>query len=494
MDNSKELNDYIQQMEFIKYNKAIQVKDYNQLIAQKDEEIRQLQGILNTKTGRIILKLSKFTKGFLKKKSKVQSDSVIEQSQDAQVEPMDDLQMEKISVVIPTKNGGQLFETLLRSLSSQICIPNIEFIVVDSGSEDNTLEVAKFFGAKLIEIAPKEFSHSYARNLGAKNATGEYLLFMTQDAIPTDELWLYKLLKACKNYEAVAASAMEIQKEFGDLKYKIDNFNHNNYIGMAAGDVIGALPENQSIETLRKNAQLADITCLVRRDIFEKYEYRGDFAEDLRLGLDIIKGGDKIALLASVPVVHGHERSASYYLKRNFVDVKTIKNIFEDYPIRNRSGEQLLNTILYGEAYTKYLMNELNKWTGNSLDDLYKEFENWMSVSCFEDRKEEFLANEKVKTEETFLSDLFTKIRNMYQSSITNQELMEELNAYILGGMKTYLYLKTPEDFEKLKVEICDTLYKTFCSNVGTYFAEYVVSPEQDSDIIKMTEAFGQGV
>src|SRR4029079_3773244 len=71
----------------------------------------------------------------------------------------DDVPKEEVtvSVVIPTKNGGEDFRRLLATIANQKGFRRIETIVVDSGSADKTVELAEKFGAKIIKILPEEF-------------------------------------------------------------------------------------------------------------------------------------------------------------------------------------------------------------------------------------------------------------------------------------------------------------------------------------------------
>ena len=64
----------------------------------------------------------------------------------------------KVSVIIPTKNAGEDFEFTLEKIRNQKGVREIEIIVVDSGSTDNTLEIAKKYGARIFRIKPEEFS------------------------------------------------------------------------------------------------------------------------------------------------------------------------------------------------------------------------------------------------------------------------------------------------------------------------------------------------
>ena len=82
----------------------------------------------------------------------------------------------RISVIIPTLNGGDVFRELLEKLSSQSITPD-ELLVVDSSSNDNTQAVAEEFGARVISIPKSEFDHGATRSMAAQQAVGSLLLF-----------------------------------------------------------------------------------------------------------------------------------------------------------------------------------------------------------------------------------------------------------------------------------------------------------------------------
>jgi rhamnosyltransferase len=116
----------------------------------------------------------------------------------------------KISVIIPTKNGGALFANLLRAIDKQRSSNDIEIIVVDSGSRDNTVDMARKFGATVITIPAREFSHGRSRNIGAAAANGSYLVFCNQDMAPANDLWLKNLLAPLEEPQVAGAYSRQI--------------------------------------------------------------------------------------------------------------------------------------------------------------------------------------------------------------------------------------------------------------------------------------------
>ena len=103
-----------------------------------------------------------------------------------------------VSIVIPTKNGGHLFEKVLDAVFKQKTEYEYEVICVDSGSKDGTLDVIRKYPCRLFQIEPSEFGHGKTRNYGASKGNGTYIIFITQDALPATDTWLQNFIDAMK--------------------------------------------------------------------------------------------------------------------------------------------------------------------------------------------------------------------------------------------------------------------------------------------------------
>ncbi len=73
--------------------------------------------------------------------------------------------MKSVSAVIPVKDGERYLQELLAALRREGVD---EILVIDSGSRDRSLEIARAAGVELLEIDPAEFGHGRTRNLGAE--------------------------------------------------------------------------------------------------------------------------------------------------------------------------------------------------------------------------------------------------------------------------------------------------------------------------------------
>jgi len=261
-----------------------------------------------------------------------------------------------VSVVIPTKNAGEDFRRLLATLRNQRGFRQIEIIVVDSGSTDTTVELADEFGCTVINIRPEDFSHSYARNLGASHASGEYLLFTVQDALPPSDAWLYELFSVIKTNAVVAVSCAEFPWESADLFYRAISWNHYRFLEVDKDDRIMRYAGRNDHLTLRKNGQLSDLACLISKEVFTRYQYQTDYGEDLDLGLRLIKDGYDIAFLGSTRIIHSHNRPAYYYLKRGYVENMFLPRIFSDYPTLEYTLERVIPDVHLTHSLTHSLV------------------------------------------------------------------------------------------------------------------------------------------
>jgi len=114
------------------------------------------------------------------------------------------------SIVIPTYNGGKTIGRLLKTISLLSDNYTKELVVIDSGSNDNTLKVvnkyrATFIRTKIIHIDKSDFNHGITRNLAVKQATGKYICFLSQDACLLNRKMFSILLNDFQSYKKVVA-------------------------------------------------------------------------------------------------------------------------------------------------------------------------------------------------------------------------------------------------------------------------------------------------
>ena len=324
-----------------------------------------------------------------------------------------------ISIVIPTFNAGLEFKWLLRKLNAQKGLKNLEIVVVDSGSTDQTVAWAHEAGCTVVEITQAEFTHSHSRNLGAASAASDYVLFMVQDAYPIGVYWAYGMLRFLMDHAdegLVAASCSEYPRSDSDIMYDSMIDTHYRFLGCHERDRIGDFKGDDHM-ALRSRGQLSDVACLISRKMFGEYGYQGDYAEDLDLGIRLIKDGHKVAMLASVKVVHSHNRPAFYYLKRSYVDVIFLVGMFKDFtfpPVESVRG--LMAGIVSLAKHVSDLLPAVHEAEpGLALNDLLS---HWIT-QCRESSAQLEL-NEATSLGDPRLDDYVESLRNRLQSAAMN--------------------------------------------------------------------------
>ena len=97
-----------------------------------------------------------------------------------------------VSIVIRTLNEERYLRELLLSIQKQQSSFSYEIILIDSGSTDNTLNIAKEFACMILHISREEFSFGRSLNRACRAAHGSYFIFISGHCIPV--LLLFPLL------------------------------------------------------------------------------------------------------------------------------------------------------------------------------------------------------------------------------------------------------------------------------------------------------------
>lgn len=237
----------------------------------------------------------------------------------------------KVSIVIPVKNGGYLFKKVLEALSEQDYQFGYEVICVDSGSKDQSISFIKNFNYRLIEIKPSEFGHGKTRNLGASIGTGDFIVFLTHDAIPANSKWLSTLVEPLiKDPDVAGSFSRHIAHDNCNPFVKWELETH--FEGLKKFEVchISNREAYDSDKTLQQIFHFfSDNSSCIRRSIWKKYPLPNvEFAEDQIWAKTILEQGFKKAFAYNSIVKHSHEFGLWDTLRRSFDEAKAFNKLF----------------------------------------------------------------------------------------------------------------------------------------------------------------------
>lgn len=220
----------------------------------------------------------------------------------------------KIDVIIPTHSPGREFEELLRRLESQTrAIHKIVIMNTQTGIFPEE-EVKAYKNTEVHHLKQEEFDHGGTRNAGASYSEAEYLLFMTQDALPADVHMVERLVKSFENPKVKAAYARQIpRKDCRELERYSRSFNYPDE---------SRIKTKEDLDTLGIKAFFcSDVCAMYERETFLKlggFVDHAIFNEDMIYAGGLIKNGYGIAYVAEARVIHSHNYSGLKQFKRNF--------------------------------------------------------------------------------------------------------------------------------------------------------------------------------
>jgi glycosyltransferase involved in cell wall biosynthesis len=113
------------------------------------------------------------------------------------------------TILIRAKDEAESIGKLLQLVASQTVSDRLETIVVDSGSSDGTVAIARAAGAQLIEIPPQEFTYGRALNIGTAAAVAPIVIPLSAHAFPRHERWAERMIAAFDDDRVACACGAE---------------------------------------------------------------------------------------------------------------------------------------------------------------------------------------------------------------------------------------------------------------------------------------------
>lgn len=223
--------------------------------------------------------------------------------------------MPTISIVIRCFNEERHIGKLLDWLARQT-VP-VEAVVVDSGSTDRTVEIARAHGAKLVHILPQMFTFGRALNLGIAQASGEVVVAASAHVYPTDERWIEQLVEPFQLAQVALTYGGQIGNE--STKFSEHRIFHKWFPPTG--------PWYVQDHPFCNNANAS-----IRRSVWEQLPYDETLTglEDLAWAKSALLIGHQLAYVPSAKVVHVHNETPDQIQNRYRREAIAYKRIFPE--------------------------------------------------------------------------------------------------------------------------------------------------------------------
>jgi rhamnosyltransferase len=220
----------------------------------------------------------------------------------------------KISIIIPTYNASHYLQKLLTSLCSQT-LQDPEIIIIDSSSEDRTIEIAENFKVRVFSIPKEQFDHGGTRTKAGKMATGDILVYLTQDALPANDEAVTRLITPfCKDEMVGLTFGRQLPHDDATpyaMHRRLFNYPDHSYTREIVDKHLYGI----------KAAFCSNSFAAYRRTALEDVGWFKEnlvMGEDLHVAARMLIKGYRLSYVADASVYHSHNYTAMQEFNRYF--------------------------------------------------------------------------------------------------------------------------------------------------------------------------------
>lgn len=219
-----------------------------------------------------------------------------------------------LSIVVRAYNEAEHIERLMIGIGAQTVTPQ-EVILVDSGSSDDTVAIARAYGARVVKVESTEFTFGRALNRGCDAATGDICVFPSAHVYPVRTTWLEDLVEPLRDDRVVLS--------YGRQKGNDKNRFSEHQIFAKWFPAQSVCPQTTHF--------CNNANCAIRRSIWESMPYDETLSglEDLAWAKAAQADGGWIAYTAEAEVVHVHDETWQQVKNRYRREAMAMRSIDE---------------------------------------------------------------------------------------------------------------------------------------------------------------------
>ncbi len=226
--------------------------------------------------------------------------------------PVRKQKLPRVSIVIRAFNEEKHIGRLLAAIRKQT-IHNPEIIMVDSGSTDKTVAIARPYHVRVVHIKPKDFTFGRSLNVGIAAAHGDVVVLASAHILPMHNDWLVNLVGPFRD----AKVALTYGKQRGTKESKFSEAQH----------WLRWYPERSNFD--QPHGYSNNANAAVRRRVWKQNPFDEELTglEDLAWGSWARQAGYKIAYVANAGVLHLHDESVAQIINRHRREAIAMKQI-----------------------------------------------------------------------------------------------------------------------------------------------------------------------
>ena len=219
--------------------------------------------------------------------------------------------MTRVSVVVPTLNGGAAFLPLARHLGWIAARHDVEVLVIDSGSTDETPLHAARAGLRVHHIPPEEFGHGRTRNLGVRLTCGDVVCFLTQDVLPCTPDWPLRFAQALEDPSVAGVYGRQVPRDATTMEMFFVSMNY-------PAEALRFDPQPGGFHPRPGRVLFSNAFSAVRRDVAARIPFVDDVpvSEDQVWAHQALEAGWSIRYVPAAEALHAHRYSVKGLFRR----------------------------------------------------------------------------------------------------------------------------------------------------------------------------------
>ncbi|MDO4976562.1 MAG: glycosyltransferase family 2 protein [Eubacteriales bacterium] len=290
----------------------------------------------------------------------------------------------RVHVIIPTYRPDHKLDRNLKMLKKQTLQPDKILLINTEESLFHSEVFDTLPQGEIIHIKKSDFDHGGTRNQAAAMCDCDYMVLLTQDAIPADEHLIENLIRPFEEDEKVCAAYGRQMADWKDNPVeaytRIFNYPKESRI-----------KSKEDLDTLGiKTFFCSNVCSAYRKSVYDAmggFPLHTIFNEDMIFASRLIEAGKKIAYVADAKVWHWHNYTAWQQLTRNFdlaVSQVDAGGLFDQVKSESEGIRLVKNTMLYFFKKGKLLLlphifiQNAAKYIGYKLGKNYKKLPMWM--------------------------------------------------------------------------------------------------------------------